>query len=99
MDESNFNLFSRRNIGRSARGQRAFRRLHNSRGRNVNILLAVDDTHVVHWKSILGSCKEEFVDFFGELSEKLGEQNATIYMDNARPYLFMYSNIYVIILE
>ena len=72
LDESNFNLFTRRNIGRSPRGQRAFRRLHNSRGRNVhvNILLAVDDTHVVHWKSILGSCKEEF----GQLSEKLGNK-------------------------
>ena len=70
-------------MGRSPRGQRAYRRLHNSRGKNVNILLAVDDTQVVHWKSVVGSCKEAFVDFFTELSTKLGEQNVTIYLDNA----------------
>ena len=43
----------------------------------------MDDTHVMHWKCVIGSCKDEFATFFAELNEKLGEASATIYMDNA----------------
>lgn len=64
VDECNFNLFTRRNIGRAPRDRRAFGKLRNSRGKNVNILLAVDDTQVVHWKRVVGSCKDSFVQFF-----------------------------------
>ena len=83
VDECNFNLFTRRNVGRAPKGQRTYRPLHNARGRNVNILLAIDDSKVVLWRAVLGSCKNDIEQFFADLSAELGEETCTIYMDNA----------------
>ena len=41
VDESGFNLFIRRTRGRARIGQRAVRQVLNSRGKNLNLLLAI----------------------------------------------------------
>ena len=41
VDECGFNLFTRRTRGRARVGQRAVRQVCNSRGKNINIILAI----------------------------------------------------------
>lgn len=48
IDETNYNLFTRRNFGRAPIGMRAYKVFRNSQGRNVNILIAIDDSGVIH---------------------------------------------------
>ena len=43
LDECGYNLFTRRSQGRSRIGSRAISKLRNCRGKNINIILAVDD--------------------------------------------------------
>lgn len=83
IDESNFNLFLRRSRGRAPRGQRAFRTQRNSRGKNINILLAIDDSTIILHKSVIGSTKDVFGPFMTELSNLLEDENCTFYLDNA----------------
>ena len=49
----------------------------------MNIILAVDESKVIHYKAVLGSIKTIFSDFMTELSSILGDELCTFYMDNA----------------
>ena len=59
MDESNVNLFLRRNFGRSRRGTRCSVKVPTSKGRNVHIIGAVSQTGLVYWERRRGSFKKE----------------------------------------
>lgn len=80
IDESNYNLFTRRSMGRAPRGQRAFKTQRNSRGKNINILLAIDDTRIIHYVSVVGSSKDIFKSFMTGVSKALEDVCATIYI-------------------
>lgn len=84
VDESNFNLFCRRNFGRAPVGQRATATARSSKGRNLCIILAVDDSgSVVHYELHMGSIKNVFASFMTTLSDKLFGEDCVIFMDNA----------------
>ncbi|KAF4671092.1 hypothetical protein FOL46_000513, partial [Perkinsus olseni] len=84
IDESNYNLWTRRNYGRSRLGERAKKKERTAKGRNLNILLAIsDDGDVVHHEVHPGSVTDKFRDFMGSVCNALDGERAVIYMDNA----------------
>ncbi|EEQ99693.1 conserved hypothetical protein [Perkinsus marinus ATCC 50983] len=84
IDESNYNLWTRRSYARSVVGERAKRKERTAKGRNLNILLAIsDDGNVVHHEIHVGSVTDKFRDFMGRVSAALNGENVVIYMDNA----------------
>ena len=84
IDETNFNLFTRRNIGRAKKGHRARLPQRNCKGRNINLIIAIDDFgSLVHKELHIGSIKDNFKDFIATLLQKLGDDPTVIFMDNA----------------
>lgn len=86
VDECGFNLYTRRTRGRALVGQRAVRQVAASRGRNLNLLMAISPTvGVVYHEVVIGSVNGElFGRFVDNLSEVIGEEfDATVIMDNA----------------
>ena len=84
LDEMNFNLFCLRKFGRSAIGARALVPVRTSKGTNLNIILAVDDSGtVVLQQTHMWSIKDKFKEFMDELSLILTGEEVIIYMDNA----------------
>lgn len=59
MDETNFNLFCRKNTGRALQGRRAVVTLPNSKGPNLHIIGAISPAGIVHWERLRGSFKNE----------------------------------------
>jgi transposase len=55
VDETNFNLFCRRTVGRALRGNRSVVRLPNSKGPNLQIIGAITSTGLLHWERRRGS--------------------------------------------
>ncbi len=88
VDESSFNLFTRRTRGRAVRGRPAVRQLNFERGRNLNLCLAVAaEVGVVYFELQRGTMtKEKFGSFLYSLDailEAQGASNCFIIMDNA----------------
>lgn len=59
IDETNFNLFCRRSVGRSLRGSRSVITLPNSKGPNLHIIGGITSQGLVYWERRRGSFKTE----------------------------------------
>jgi transposase len=59
IDESNVNLFLRRNQGRAAIGSRAITKMPNSRGANIHMIGAMTQTSMIKFMRKRGSFKSE----------------------------------------
>ena len=55
IDETNFNLFCTRTMGRSIKGARACVLVTNCRGRNLHLIVAMTETSIVHYERRRGS--------------------------------------------
>ena len=94
VDECGFNIYQRRTQGRAPIGQRVRREVGGERGRNVNVILAINDTHglVAHsieQKTLDHTRYQEFVDYLvGTLAQRF-PPNEMVYIihDGARPHL------------
>lgn len=90
IDESGFNLHLRRRKARSRRGQRAPLTIPAVRGRNVSLIIAANQTEILHHEIITeGSVNAAiFKRFLENLLEKLRADNfydnSWLIMDNAR---------------
>jgi transposase len=59
LDETNFNLFCRRSIGRSPRGKRAVVKMPNSKGPNLHIIGGMSATGDFYWERRRGAFLKE----------------------------------------
>lgn len=59
IDETNCNLFLRRNFGRSFKGTRCSVKAPTSKGKNVHIVAGITQTGLTYWKKRRGSYKKE----------------------------------------
>jgi hypothetical protein len=85
IDESGFNLWTKRSYGRSKKGQRCFIVNNGQRGENVSICLAIGLGGVLHSKIIVGAFnREKYTEFLCELSEMLAGSHFYFIMDNCR---------------
>jgi transposase len=90
IDESGFNLHLRRKKARSRRGTRASVVIPTVRGRNITLILAINDRNVIHYKLISETtCNSEIFRIFCEelleiISTKEELSNSWIIMDNSR---------------
>ena len=85
MDETGFNLWTKRTYGRSRVGERCNRIVGGQRGRNTTVITAISDQvgvfyHEVHFRTVT---KETFNGFMNSLSMFLEDQVLTVIMDNA----------------
>ena len=85
IDETGFNLWTRRTYGRARIGERVNRIVVGQKGRDVTVIAAISDLvgvvyHEVHTVPVT---KEIFVHFITSLSAILGEENAILLMDIA----------------
>lgn len=90
VDESCFNIFTRRTRGRSAIGQPAFRQLQFERGKNLNLVMAVTDrVGVLYYELHRGTMTKErfqhFLDNLGNVLRATGGAmtDVVVVMDNA----------------
>ena len=85
IDETSFNLWTRRTRGRAIQGQRAVRQVLGSRGPNLNLVMAISPgTGVVYYELARGTMTSlKFQHFLDNLEVILEEQNAILIMDNA----------------
>lgn len=84
IDETGFNVWTRRNYGRAIRGQRAFRTKAAQRGRNLTIIMAITSEGLVHFEfNVGGVTAERFQQFVDNLSALLIHQPCYFIMDNA----------------
>ena len=85
IDETSFNLWTRRTRGRAIQGQRAVRQVLGSRGPNLNLVMAISPgTGVVYHELARGTMTSlKFQHFLDNLEVILEEQNAILIMDNA----------------
>jgi transposase len=83
IDESGFNVWTRRSYGRSRKGERCFRMCNGGRGQNISLCLAIGLTGVLHHKLIVGAFNgEKYSEFLTELSEIIAGSNFYFVMDN-----------------
>lgn len=85
IDESGFNIWTKRTFGRSQKGQRAIRKVGGQRGRNLTLKLAISDRLGVIAADFHtgGTTTEIFQNFLNEVSLKLPNASAFLIMDNA----------------
>ena len=85
VDESGFNLFTRRTRGRAVVGQRAVRQVAGSRGRSVNVIMAISpETGLVYHEIHIGTVNMAiFNNYIYNLSMQLQDFRITLVMDNA----------------
>ena len=88
VDESCFNLFTRRTRGRAERGRPAVRQLQFERGRNLNLILAVAaEAGVVYYELNRGTMTADrfqaFMDNLEVVLQAQGAENVCIVLDNA----------------
>ena len=85
IDETGFNLYTRRTYGRAPVGQRVNRIVGSQRGRNVTFLVAITpDVGVLRYESFdRGVNNEDVASFIRTLSVILDEEPAVLLMDNA----------------
>jgi transposase len=83
IDESGFNVWIKRNYGRSSSGKRCFTVCNGQRGRNISLCMAIGLNGVLHWKLINDSFnRERFTEFLMELSEMLAGTRFHFVVDN-----------------
>lgn len=85
IDESGYNLYTKRTYGRARRGERVNRIVGGQRGGNITLIAAVSDRcgllyYEVHTASVT---KETFLNFLTSLEAILGEEEAVLILDNA----------------
>ena len=85
IDETGFNLYTRRSYGRAPVGQRVNRIVGSQRGNNVTFLVAITpEAGVLHFEAFgRGVRNDDVASFIRTLSVILDEEPATILMDNA----------------
>lgn len=85
LDETGFNLYTRRSYGRAPVGQRANRIVGSQRGRNITFLVAVTpDVGVLHYECFdRGVNHDDVASFVQTLSVILDDEPALLIMDNA----------------
>ena len=85
LDETGFNLYTRRTYGRAPMGERVNRVVGSQRGRNVTFLVAVTtDVGVLHYEVFeRGVTKEDVAMFLTTLSIILHDEPASFILDNA----------------
>jgi transposase len=89
IDESGFNLYVRRNYGRSKKGTVVSSFIPSSQGANISLISAINRNTVIYYKCYTGSVNGEvFLEFFDGLVRKCGYiglgLGCTFFMDNAR---------------
>ena len=85
VDETGFNLWTKRTYGRSRLGERVNRLVGGQRGRNATVICAVSNQvgilyHEVHFTTVN---KQAFNHFLASLEAILGDEETVIIMDNA----------------
>ena len=85
VDETGFNLWTKRAYGRAPRGERVNRVVRGQRGNNITVIVAISDSVGVLYYEIKegGVNKDKFSDFMMSLSAVLGEEEAVVILDNA----------------
>ena len=85
VDETGLNLHLSRTRGRAAVGERAARVVCGQRGRNMTVIMAISDlVGVLYYEVVWGGVTAEvFSDFLASLGAVLGNEPATVVMDNA----------------
>ena len=85
VDETCFNVYTRRTRGRAANGQRALRQVNKSRGPNLNLTMAISsNVGIVYYELQRGSMNaQRFNTFLDNLSVVLGDEETFVIMDNA----------------
>ena len=86
IDETNVNLFLRRNFGRSKKGSRCCVKAPTSRGKNVHVIGGIANTGMVYWERRRGSfTKPDCQEWTRRLLRASGEEisSIVIVLDNA----------------
>ena len=85
IDETGFNMYTKRQYGRAPVGQRANRIVSGQRRRNTSAIVAVSDqVGVVYYEIVIGGVTQEvFGNFLTSLTSILDEERAFLVMDNA----------------
>ena len=99
IDETGFNLHLRRTRARSRRGTRAIVTVPTVRGRNVSLILAMNNMGVVH-STIIASgttTASHFRNFLQEVEQRLGTsaENTVLIMDNAKIHKAREVNVFM----
>ena len=94
VDECGFNIYQRRSQGRAPVGQRVRREINASRGRNVNVILAINDrhglmAHIIEQRTLDHNRYQQFInDLVTAAAQRFPpEEKVTIVHDGARPHL------------
>jgi hypothetical protein len=83
IDESGFNVWIKRNYGRSKKGTRCFTVCDGQRGQNISLVMAIGLNGVLHTKVRTGAfTRELYTEFLVELSELLAGGRFHFIMDN-----------------
>ncbi|KAG7176702.1 putative DDE superfamily endonuclease domain-containing protein 70 [Homarus americanus] len=85
IDETGFNLWTKRTCGRARRWERVHRVVGGQRGRNTTVIAAIADHcgilyHEIHYGSVT---KEVFSDFIASLAAIIGDARSILVLDNA----------------
>ena len=94
IDETGFNIWTRRSFGRAPRGQPARRVVHGQRGKNCTVTVAVSaDVGLVHHTVASETVtRESFEAFLAETAQQCAQllppgESVYIIYDNARPHV------------
>ncbi|KAG7159526.1 putative DDE superfamily endonuclease domain-containing protein 44 [Homarus americanus] len=85
IDETGFNLWTKRTYGRARRGERVHRAVGGQRGRNTTVIAAIAEHcgilyHEIHYGSVT---KEVFSDFIASLAAIIGDARSILVLDNS----------------
>ncbi|XP_042221342.1 uncharacterized protein LOC121865851 [Homarus americanus] len=85
IDETGFNLWTKRTYGRARCGERVHRAVGGQRGRNTTVIAAIAEHcgilyHEIHYGSVT---KEVFSDFIASLAAIIGDARSILVLDNA----------------
>lgn len=84
LDETNYNIWISRSIGRSERGQPAISTRPSTRGANLNIIAAMDVSGLQHYQIYKKVTHLQFNQFLLECSAKIeGDERVVFVFDNA----------------
>ena len=85
IDETGFNLYTKRAYGRAPIGERVNRVVSGQRGGNVTVITAISDqVGVLYYEVHLGSVKAEtFNEFMASMEAIIEDEDVVILMDNA----------------
>ena len=84
IDETGFNLYTRRQYGRATVGQHVNRNVNGQIGRNITVLVAISDQVGVYHEIVSGGVTQEISgNFLAFLTSILDNERAVLIMDNA----------------